>query len=230
MRHSHLIVGDSFVKNLHDYHSIRGQGVRFGSRNRVEFLYTRNYSSIQTIRNLGKMDFADVCQYSSFTHFIFHIGGNDLSATDVNPTDLACFMFNVVIDHLDSTDTPVATILPITHRFGEHAFSNNNCKDRFIVNRDTLPEIERKFNARVDEFNTAIRELVHFSQESRIFYGHLFRLTHNPAQHYKDGIHFSEPRAMNLYARAMQSHINLGNHRSDDRMTMPQSVSTIPTT
>lgn len=217
--HFHLIIGDSFVRRLHRYSSVKSLGVKLDSRDRVDYLVQDMFDnkSIQTIDRLTKMDFSEVGRYNDYSHLIYHIGGNDISSTTVDPTDLACKLYNSISSHLDDTGATVATIMPLTHRFGISTFRHKECKDRKTVTPSNLHEVEKSFNDRIDTFNSAVRQVVTFCSDKRIRYGKLPRLTWEPARHYCDGIHFKEPVAMNLYARAIKEQMRLGNRHSPHR-------------
>ena len=144
--------------------------------------------------------------YNADLH-IYHLGGNDISNQDVDAEKMAKDLYAFVSHILDITGTPRAAIMPITYRFGMQPFSFPTCHYRRLLDRITLPSIERDFNRKVDIFNSTLHSLVHAQQDPRIRYGKLKGL--NTRESLSDGTHI-KPSCYHRYAKAILQEIIMG--------------------
>ena len=200
-----IITGDSFIRRLESH--INSQDVLHYRPDLSTVSYKHRFSDGRSVQSISRLLQADMHEFQKADLHIYHLGGNDISNQDVDAVKMAEDLYTFVTRVLDITGTPRASIMPITYRFGMQPFSFPTCHYRRLLDRITLPSIERDFNRKVDLFNSTLHSMVHAQLDPRIRYGKLKGL--NTRESLSDGTHI-KPSCYHRYARAMLEEIIMG--------------------
>ena len=191
------VIGDSFIKHLSDNAGLCSYSFHFK---------LNDGRSIQSINRL--LD--NTLHLPPRTNLIIiHLGGNDLSSTDVNPELLAQQYMDAVVGVLQANDIHRAAIFPALHRERHGLAHPLSCYARHPF-KQTIKDPAKHFNDRVDVFNKHLRYLIqHHTYVFKIRLGRLAGL--NGLGLLIDGVHLL-PELTQKYASCLLREAKCGFH------------------
>ena len=195
-----VIIGDSFIRRL----AMSDDARRILERNRsiARFQYVAHTPEGSSLQSIARLGVKGVYTLPRTRLAIFHIGGNDLSASMIDPHELAIRFVEMVADLITAKRIDRAVILPILHRREENLSSSRSVYST-PETRARIEDIEDHFNTRVDIFNDSVRRELRARARlgnRSITYSKLPGLNHPSAV--CDGVHLHE-WALLKYARAV---------------------------